>query len=145
MRSEAFRQNEWYRYSYPGSRGLLVPLVRSKVFQKTLNFPFTSQEQCDILYLTQRNKGFLKEFPGRIHIMSRQNVKKPISEVQITNPYPVGSIKYKEFERDIKKLKYTDKLVEIDEFGNRIIYKTSGFQRAVIILLILTFLAICAS
>ena len=47
--------------------------------------------------------------------MSRQSVKKPISEVQITNPYPVGSVKYKEFERDLKKLKYTDNLVEIDE------------------------------
>ena len=77
--------------------------------------------------------------------MKRQSVKKPISEVQITNPYPVGSIKYKEFEKDLKKLKYTDKLVDIDEFGNRIIYKTSGFQRAVIVLLILIFLAICAS
>lgn len=75
--------------------------------------------------------------------MSRQSVKKPISEVQITNPYPVGSVKYKEFERDLEKLKYTDKLVEIDEFGNRIIYKTSGFQRLVIILLILILLAIC--
>lgn len=77
--------------------------------------------------------------------MSRQSVKKPISEVQITNPYPVGSIKYKEFERDLKKLQYTDGLVEVDEFGNGIIYKTSGFQRAVIVLLILIFLAICAS
>ena len=77
--------------------------------------------------------------------MSRQSVKKPISEVQITNPYPVGSVKYKEFERDLKKLQYTDKLVEVDESGNRIIYKTSGFQRVVIILLILIFLAICAS
>ena len=77
--------------------------------------------------------------------MSRQSVKKPISEVQITNPYPVGSIKYKEFEKDLKKLQYTDGLVEVDEFGNRIIYKTSGFQRLVIILLILIFLAICAS
>lgn len=76
--------------------------------------------------------------------MSRQSVKKPISEVKITNPYPVGSVKYKEFERDLKKLKYTDKLVNIDELGNRIIYKTSGFQRAVIILLILIFLALCA-
>ena len=77
--------------------------------------------------------------------MRRQSVKKPISEVQITNPYPVGSIKYKEFERDLKKLKYTDKLVDIDEFGNRIIYKTSGFQRLVIVILILIFIAICAS
>ena len=77
--------------------------------------------------------------------MSRQSVKKPISEVQITNPYPVGSIKYKEFERDLKKLQYTDGLVEVDEFGNGIIYKTSGFQRAVIVLLIMIFLAICAS
>ncbi len=75
--------------------------------------------------------------------MSRQSVKKPISEVQITNPYHVGSVKYKEFERDLKKLQYNNKLVEIDEFGNRIIYKTSGFQRLVIILLILIFLAIC--
>lgn len=77
--------------------------------------------------------------------MRHQSVKKPISEVQITNPYPVGSVKYKEFERDLKKLKYTDKLVDIDEFGNRIFYKTSGFQRLVIVLLILIFLAICAS
>ena len=77
--------------------------------------------------------------------MRRQSVKKPISEVQITNPYPVGSIKYKEFEKDLKKLRYTDGLVDIDEFGNRIICKTSGFQRAVIVLLILIFLAICAS
>lgn len=77
--------------------------------------------------------------------MKRQSVKKPISEVQIANPYPVGSIKYEEFEKDLNRLKYTDKLVEIDEFGNRIIYKTSGFQRLVIILLILIFLAICAS
>lgn len=77
--------------------------------------------------------------------MSRQSVKKPISEVQITNPYPVGSVKYKEFERDLKKFKYTDKLVDIDEFGNRIIYKTSGFQRLVIFLLIMIFIAICAS
>ena len=75
--------------------------------------------------------------------MSRQSVKKPISEVQITNPYPVGSVKYKEFERDLKKLRYTDKLVDIDEFGNRIIYKTSGFHRVVIFLLILIFLVIC--
>ena len=75
--------------------------------------------------------------------MSRQSVKKPISEVQIINPYPVGSVKYKEFERDLKKLRYTDKLVDIDEFGNRIIYKISGFQRLVIFLLILIFLAIC--
>lgn len=75
--------------------------------------------------------------------MSRQSVKKPISEVQITNPYPVGSIKYKEFEKDLQKLKYTDGLVNIDEFGNRIIYKTSGFQRLVIFLLILIFLALC--
>lgn len=75
--------------------------------------------------------------------MSRQSVKKPISEVKITNPYPVGSVKYKEFERDLKKLQYNNKLVEIDEFGNRIIYKTSGFQRLVIIILILIFLAIC--
>lgn len=77
--------------------------------------------------------------------MRRQSVKKPISEVKITNPYPVGSIKYKEFEKDLRKLKYQGNLVEIDEFGNRIIYKTSGFQRLVIILLILIFLAICAS
>lgn len=77
--------------------------------------------------------------------MRRQSVKKPISEVQITNPYPVGSVKYKEFESDLRKLRYTDKLVDIDEFGNRIIYKTSGFQRLVIFLLILIFLAICAS
>ena len=77
--------------------------------------------------------------------MSRQSVKKPISEVKITNPYPVGSVKYKEFEKDLKKLKYQGNLVEIDEFGNRIIYKTSGFQRLVIILLILIFLAICGS
>ena len=77
--------------------------------------------------------------------MRRQSIKKPISEVRITNPYPVGSVKYKEFERDLKKLQYTDGLVEVDEFGNRIIYKTSGFQRLVIILLILIFLAICAS
>ena len=75
--------------------------------------------------------------------MSRQSVKKPISEVQITNPYPVGSVKYKEFERDLKKLKYQGNLVKIDEFGNRIIYKTSGFQRLVIFLLILIFLAVC--
>ena len=77
--------------------------------------------------------------------MRHQSVKKPISEVKITNPYPVGSVKYKEFEKDLKKLKYQGNLVEIDEFGNRIIYKTSGFQRLVIILLILIFLAICAS
>ena len=77
--------------------------------------------------------------------MSRQSVKKPISEVKITNPYPVGSIKYKEFEKDLRKLKYQGNLVEIDEFGNRIIYKTSGFQRLVIFLLILIFLAVCAS
>ena len=77
--------------------------------------------------------------------MRRQSVKKPISEVKITNPYPVGSVKYKEFEKDLKKLKYQGNLVEIDEFGNRIIYKTSGFQRLVIILLILIFLAICGS
>lgn len=77
--------------------------------------------------------------------MNRQSVKKPISEVKITNPYPVGSIKYKEFEKDLRKLKYQGNLVEIDEFGNHIIYKTSGFQRAVIVLLILIFLAICAS
>lgn len=77
--------------------------------------------------------------------MSRQSVKKPISEVKITNPYPVGSVKYKEFEKDLRKLKYQGNLVEIDEFGNRIIYKTSGFQRLVIILLILIFLAICGS
>lgn len=77
--------------------------------------------------------------------MRRQSVKKPISEVQITNPYPVGSVKYKEFEKDLRKLKYQGNLVEIDEFGNLIIYKTSGFQRAVIVLLILIFLAICAS
>lgn len=77
--------------------------------------------------------------------MRRQSVKKPISEVKITNPYPVGSVKYKEFEKDLRKLKYKGNLVEIDEFGNRIIYKTSGFQRLVIILLILIFLAICGS
>lgn len=77
--------------------------------------------------------------------MRRQSVKKPISKVKITNPYPVGSAKYKEFEKDLKKLKYQGNLVEIDEFGNRIIYKTSGFQRLVIILLILIFLAICGS
>ena len=77
--------------------------------------------------------------------MSRQSVKKPISEVQITNPYPVGSIKYKEFEKDLRKLKYHGNLVKVDEFENRIIYKTSGFQRLVILLLLLIFLAICAS
>ena len=77
--------------------------------------------------------------------MKRQSVKKPISEVQITNPYPVGSIKHKEFERDLRKLKYQGNLVKVDEFGNHIIYKTSGFQRLVILLLILIFLAICAS
>lgn len=77
--------------------------------------------------------------------MKRQSVKKPISEVKITNPYPVGSIKYNEFEKDLKKLRYTDGLVDIDEFGNRIIYKTSGFQRIVIFLLIMIFFAICAS
>lgn len=86
-----------------------------------------------------------KEIPGRIYIMRRQSVKKPISEVKITNPYPVGSVKYKEFEKDLKKLKYTDGLVKIDEFGNRIIYKTSGFQRLVIFLLFMIFLAICAN
>ena len=63
--------------------------------------------------------------------MRRQSIKKPISEVKITNPYPVGSVKYKEFEKDLRKLKYTDKSADIDEFGN--------------ILLILIFLAICAS
>lgn len=77
--------------------------------------------------------------------MKSQNVKKPISEVQITNPYPVGSIKYKEFEKDIRKLKYQGNLVEIDQFGNHIIYKISGFQRLVIFLLIMIFLALCAS
>lgn len=77
--------------------------------------------------------------------MRRQSVKKPISEVKITNPYPVGSVKYKEFERDLRKLKYQGNLVKVDEFGNRIIYKTSGFQRLVIIILILIFLAICAN
>lgn len=77
--------------------------------------------------------------------MRRQSVKKPISEVKVTNPYPVGSIKYKEFEKDLRKLKYHGNLVKIDEFGNHIIYKTSGFQRLVIILLILIFLAICAN
>lgn len=77
--------------------------------------------------------------------MRHQSVKKPISEVQITNPYPVGSVEYKEFEKDLKKLKYHGNLVEVDEFGNHIIYKTSGFQRLVIVLLILIFLAICAS
>lgn len=77
--------------------------------------------------------------------MNRQSVKKPISEVKITNPYPVGSIKYKEFEKDLKKLKYQGNLVKVDESGNRIIYKTSGFQRLVIFLLILIFLAICAN
>lgn len=77
--------------------------------------------------------------------MKRQSVKKPISEVQITNPYPVGSTKYKEFEKDLRKLKYQGNLVKVDEFGNHIIYKTSGFQRLVIVILILIFLAICAS
>ena len=77
--------------------------------------------------------------------MRRQSAKKPISEVQITNPYPVGSIKYKEFERDLRKLKYQGNLVKVDELGNHIIYKTSGFQRLVIVILILIFLAICAS
>lgn len=77
--------------------------------------------------------------------MKSQNVKKPISEVQIANPYPIGSIKYKEFEKDIRKLKYQGNLVEIDQFGNHIIYKTSGFQRLVIFLLIMIFLALCAN
>ena len=77
--------------------------------------------------------------------MNSKNVKKHISELQITNPYPVGSIKYKEFEKDLNRLRYTDGLVDIDEFGNRIIYKTSGFQRLVIFILIMIFFAICAS
>lgn len=67
-----------------------------------------------------------------------------IVETEIANPYPVGSIMHKEFEKDIRWLQTHEKLIEQDKFGNFIIYKTSGVQRLVIILLILILLALLA-
>ena len=55
------------------------------------------------------------------------------------NPFPKGSIQYKEFESDVEwlKKKYGSySKAKMDEFGNYIIYKTSGFHRVVIGLLI---------
>ena len=37
-----------------------------------------------------------------------------------------------------------EKLVDRDEYGNFIVYKTSGFQRAVIVLLILILIVLLA-
>lgn len=65
-------------------------------------------------------------------------------EHEIANPYPVGSIKYKEFEKDVRWLQRHEKLVDRDEYGNFIVNKTSGFQRAVIILLILILIVLLA-
>lgn len=65
-------------------------------------------------------------------------------EHEIANPYPVGSIKYKEFEKDVRWLQRHEKLVDRDEYGNFIVYKTSGFQRAVIVLLILILIVLLA-
>ena len=67
-----------------------------------------------------------------------------IVETEIANPSPVGSIMYKEFEKDIRWLQVHEKAIKQDKFGNYIIYKTSGVQRLVIILLILIFLALLA-
>lgn len=61
------------------------------------------------------------------------------------NPFPKGSIQYKEFESDVEwlKKKYGSySKARMDEFGNYIIYKTSGTQRLVIILLILIFIVL---
>lgn len=55
-------------------------------------------------------------------------------EHEIANPYPVGSIKYKEFEKDVRWLQRHEKLVDRDGYGSFIAYKTSCFQRVVIVL-----------
>lgn len=55
------------------------------------------------------------------------------------NPFPKGSMQYKEFESDVEwlKKKYGSYAkARQDEFGNYIIYKASGTQRLVIGLLI---------
>lgn len=55
------------------------------------------------------------------------------------NPFPKGTIQHNEFESDVEWLrkKYGSySKAKQDEFGNYIIYKTSGFQRLVIIILI---------
>lgn len=70
--------------------------------------------------------------------MRRQSVKKPISEVQITNPYPVGSIKYKEFEKDSRKGYF------VNGAGNYVVYKTSGAQRAIIAILVMILMVVLA-
>lgn len=75
----------------------------------------------------------------------RVNTRKKDDSIKVTNPFPIGSQKYKEFEKDVKWLNSHKDSIKIDEYGNRIIYKTSGFQRVVIILMILIFLAICGS
>lgn len=61
------------------------------------------------------------------------------------NPFPKGTMQYNEFESDVEwlKRKYGSySKAWQDEFGNYIIYKTSGTQRLVIVLLILIFIVL---
>lgn len=55
------------------------------------------------------------------------------------NPFEKGTQEYEEFESDVQwmKKKYGSyEKTKMDEFGNRIIYKTSGFNRLVIFILV---------
>lgn len=54
------------------------------------------------------------------------------------NPFPIGTIQYKEFEKDSRK-GYL-----VNGSGNYVVYKTSGAQRAIIILLAMILMVLLA-
>lgn len=54
------------------------------------------------------------------------------------NPFPIGTTQYKEFEKDSRK-GYI-----VNGAGNYVVYKTSGAQRAIIILLLMILMVILA-
>lgn len=54
------------------------------------------------------------------------------------NPFPVGTIQYKEFEKDSRKG------YRVNSAGNYVVYKTSGTQRAVIIILLMILMVLLA-
>lgn len=54
------------------------------------------------------------------------------------NPFPIGTTQYKEFEKDSRK-GYI-----VNGAGNYVVYKTSGAQRAIIILLLMILMVLLA-
>lgn len=70
------------------------------------------------------------------------NVKAQVTQNEAiappVNPFPVGTVQYKEFEKDSRKG------YRVNSAGNYVVYKTSGAQRAIIILLLMILMVILA-